>query len=53
MIGQITAVAIEVASGRRGATLAGPGWTAYCGGWSLGWPRRCTCRGGGPPHPSL
>ena len=51
MIGQITAMAAEVVGGRRGATLAGLGWTADCGGWSPGYPRRCTCRRGGPPHP--
>ena len=51
MIGQITEMATEVAGGRRGAALAGPGWTVDCGGWSPGWLRQCACRRGGPPHP--
>ena len=51
MISQIIAVEIEVAGGRRGAALAGPGWTADCRGWSLDYPRRCACQRGGPPHP--
>ena len=53
MIGQITAVAAEVAGRRRGAVLAGPGWTSDFGGWSPSWPRRCECRRGGPPHLGL
>ena len=51
MIDQITTVAAEVAGGRRGVVLAGLGWTADYGGWLPGWPRRCACRCGGPPHP--
>ena len=39
MIGQITAVATEVAGGRRGVALAGSGGTADYRGWSPGWPR--------------
>ena len=50
MIGQIIVVAAEVAGGRRGAVLAFLRWIADCGGWSPGWPRRCACRHGGPPH---
>ena len=50
MIGQITAVAVAVAGGRRGAALAGPGWIADYGGWSPSWPRRCACRLGEPPR---
>ena len=52
VIGQIIAVATEVAGGRRGAALAGPGGTSDCRGCSLGWPRWCACQCGGPPHPS-
>ena len=38
MIDEITAVAVEVAGGGRGATRAGPGWIADCGEWSPSWP---------------
>ena len=32
------AVEVEVAGGVREVARAGPGWTADCGGWLLGWP---------------